>query len=122
MADPSNYDLLHAFDFDIRDGVVWEYNGLGGEVLIPDTVQEIDMNAFRGCKTLEEVIIPKNVTKISFNAFEECCNLKAARISASVTEISSGAFKDCPKLIIYAPAGSYATLYAQKNGIPYKEE
>ena len=36
-------------DFVIENGVLKEYNGPGGVVVIPEGVTEIDGGAFRGC-------------------------------------------------------------------------
>ena len=46
-------------DFDISPkGVLTEYKGPGGDVVIPEGVKEIDNQAFTGCKGLASVTIP----------------------------------------------------------------
>ena len=46
-------------------------------------------------------------------------DLEKISIPASVTEIGEDAFKNCEKLIIFAPKGSYAEIYARENGIQF---
>ena len=63
-------------DFIIENGVLKEYTGAGGNVVIPDGVTEIAEGAFYYCKALTEISIPDSVTTISYSAFDGCNNLQ----------------------------------------------
>ena len=85
-------------DFDISPkGVLTEYKGPGGDVVIPEGVKEIDNQAFTGCKGLASVTIPESVRKIRFYAFGEC-SIQSVTIPKSVQSIESSAFCECENL------------------------
>ena len=86
-------------DFTIdENGVLTEYSGAGGDVIIPDTVKEIGNYAFMDCQSITSVTIPEGVTKIQSSAFSDCTNLISGALPATLTAIESGAFYNCPKL------------------------
>ncbi len=68
------------------------------KLVIPDTVTEINVNAFRCCTSLTSVIIPDSVTSIGSSAFRDCTSLASITISDSVTSIGSYAFYGCTGL------------------------
>lgn len=87
------------------DGVLYEYDGPGGDIVIPDGVTQISfygwgayIGAFEGCKTLTGVTIPDSVTTIGISAFRDCTNLTRVTIPNNVTIIASGAFANCTSL------------------------
>lgn len=85
-------------DFDISTkGVLTEYKGPGGDVVIPEGVKEIANQAFTGCKGLASVTIPEGVRKISHYAFGEC-SIQSVTIPKSVQSIESDAFCECENL------------------------
>ena len=85
-------------DFVIEDGVLTEYKGSGGDVVIPDGVTCIGGEAFYGCTNLKSVTIPNSVEDIDYYAFYECTNLQSVKMSNSVTSIGQGAFIRCISL------------------------
>ena len=95
---------LKDFDlgFDIENGVLLEYFGNGGDVVLPDSVKTIGKSAFKGCKALKRVTIPNSVTSICEGAFLDCQDLTSVRIPCSVIKMEANAFKGCPKLTVYA--------------------
>lgn len=130
-------------DFVITNGVLEDYIGPGGDVVIPRKVKEIGNSAFAFCRTissinippsvkrignnafgdcsgLTEVVIPEGVKIIGENAFDGCSSLEKITIPKSVTKIGDYAFWYCPKVTIYGESGSYAEQYAKENGIPFK--
>ena len=85
-------------DFVIENGVLKEYTGVGGEVIIPDSVTEIGEYAFSSCDGLTNITIPDSVTEISNYAFYNCTRLTSITIPDSVTSIGDGAFYGCTGL------------------------
>ena len=94
---------LKEFDlgFDIEYGVLLEYFGDGGDVVVPDSVETIGKSAFIGCKALKGVTLSNNVTSICEGAFSDCQDLTSVRIPRSVIKMEANAFKGCPKLTVY---------------------
>ncbi len=62
-------------EFLIKDGVLVQYNGNGGNVIIPNNVTEISAYVFENCSTITSITIPSSVTSIGLGAFRGCTNL-----------------------------------------------
>ena len=79
------------------------------ELVIPNTVTEINDYAFLGCTSLTSITIPNSVTIIGYKAFLDCTNLTNVTIPNSVTIIGEDAFHNCPikEASIPAIASSY---------------
>jgi hypothetical protein len=67
------------------------------DITIPDTVEFIGSNAFRGSRRLNRLVIPEGVTVIGESAFQNC-NFTSATIPGSVKEIGGVAFAQCKNL------------------------
>ncbi|MBQ8861295.1 MAG: leucine-rich repeat domain-containing protein [Clostridia bacterium] len=87
-----------AKDFIIKDGVLEQYVGNGGDVVIPNDVGEIGRSAFSGCSNILSITIPDSVYRISFSAFQGCRGLTEITIPASVFGIEDWAFECCKGL------------------------
>ena len=85
--------------FVIEDGVLEEYTGPGGEVVIPKGVTRIGEWAFEGCSSLSGVVMPQGVTEIGESAFSGCTGLSSVVIPGSVTAIGEDAFDDGVELV-----------------------
>ncbi len=85
-------------DFVVEDGELKEYNGPGGDVVVPDGVTSIGGSVFSHCEDLTSVQIPESVTSIGNYAFYNCGNLTSVTIPNGVTSIGTGAFYGCERL------------------------
>ena len=65
---------------------------------IPEGVEIIGEMAFRGKKTLKNVIIANSVKEIEHDAFYDCDELDNVYVPASVKAIRAYAFAECDKL------------------------
>ena len=76
------------------------FNGCEGltNIIIPNSVTEIDDFAFEDCTGLTSIVIPNSVTDIWESAFQGCTGLTSIVIPNSVTEIGSWAFRGCSGL------------------------
>ena len=66
-------------------------------ISLPDSLETIELEAFRGCAALEEIVIPNGVANIADYAFYACTALKDADLSGAVT-VGSSAFYGCTSL------------------------
>ena len=86
--------------FHIENGLLRSYHGSGGDVVIPDSVIDMDdaVTSFRKNPLITSVSIPGTISHVSKNAFEGCQNLKSIILGEGVKEIRNEAFKDCTEL------------------------
>lgn len=66
------------------------------EVIIPDNITTIDLNAFRHCSGLTSITIPDTVTSIGSNAFLNCKGMTSTSIDSA--SIGGYAFNGCTSL------------------------
>ncbi len=86
-------------EFNIENGVLKKFTaGTKTEAVIPDGVNGIGSNAFKGCSRLLKVTIPDSVTYIGDGAFDGCSNLKSVNIPNGVTAIGYDTFTSCRSL------------------------
>ena len=76
-------------------------------VVLPDSITEIADGMFEGCENLEEVVMLGRVTSIGANAFADS-GLERITIGRYVTSIGEGAFRNCSNLteVTFEPNGS----------------
>ena len=98
-------------DFIIENGILVEYTGEGGSLVIPEGVTIIGNSAFFGCRKLTDVVIPNSVTDIGNSAFFDC-GLIQVSIPASVTNIGKSAFGYCQSL---------TSITVDKNNVNYRD-
>ena len=68
------------------------------KIVLPDTIEEICVQAFYGCTNLTDITIQSGVTSIGASAFSGCRSLTNITIPDSVTSIGSSAFEGCSSL------------------------
>ncbi|MFI3165571.1 MAG: leucine-rich repeat domain-containing protein [Bacillota bacterium] len=83
--------------FIIEDGVLVEYTGEGGDVIIPDSVTAIGDRAFLTNGTITSVTIPDSCTKIYNYAFSNCRSLTQVDLGG-VQSVADYAFTNCSSL------------------------
>ncbi len=98
------------------------YNSTLKEIVIPESVTDIEEYAFGSCSKLTSVTISDGVTSIGNNAFSYCSSLTSITIPNSVTNIGSYAFRNCSITSITIPEsvtyiGSYAFLSSTLTSI-----
>ena len=75
-----------------------EAEKLTGDVIIPDSMDEILNNLFDGNNYITSVTIPGTVKRIGKRAFADCENLKNVILHEGIEEIDTNAFTGCKKL------------------------
>lgn len=85
-------------DFVISDGILLEYRGSGGHVVIPSGVRAIGGGAFDEGTAVSSVVIPSGVTYIGIQAFRNCIALSRVEFPDTLEEIDSKAFLGCISL------------------------
>ena len=86
-------------DFEIKNGVLVKYRGIGGDVTVPAGVTEIGFNAFNECGSITSITLPDGLRSIGSFAFNQCGRLTSVTIPGSVTSIGKYAFNRCGSLI-----------------------
>ena len=110
-------------NFVIENGVLTEYNGPGGDVVIPDGVTgikgEFPDGAFADCSRLTSVVIPNGVTSIGEFAFSGCERLTSVVLPDSVATIERFAFSGCPAASFHISdaAANRPENYVIENGV-----
>lgn len=67
-------------------------------ITFPNSLQNINSNAFQMCCALENVVIPENVDFIGANCFYGCNGLKSVLLPKDIKKIGQGAFAFCEEL------------------------
>lgn len=112
-ADDSSDTLVGA---NIKDGVLLGYYGLGGDIVLPNTVTKIGDEALKGNDNIVRITIPGSVKDIGNNAFKGCTKLE--RVIFTNPEKTSknliirvSAFQNCKKLTeCEIPARAYQVV------------
>lgn len=73
------------------------YNGPGGDVVIPASVDFINLGAFSGCTGLTSVTIPGSVS-LGQDVFLNCTGLASVTLGEGMTEIPDHVFNGCTAL------------------------
>ena len=85
-------------EFVIVHGVLEEYNGPGGDVVVPQGVTAIGSGAFSYSKSLTGITLPEGVKTIRSGAFRLCYSLNSITLSKGLKTIEDHAFEMCSGL------------------------
>lgn len=90
-------------EFDIPSGVeIIGGNAFGGtglrEVVLPDSVKEVESYAFYSCVHLKSFKSGSGLQKIGESAFGDCISLTDITLNEGVTSIGAGCFSSCSAL------------------------
>ena len=102
------------------DKIIAYPGGREGDFIIPDSVEDLGIDAFGGCYDLTGVTISSNVRTIGERAFFGCSSLQEIVVPEGVTSIGDDAFYNRGTLVIHCYEGSYAEDYAEENKIEYE--
>lgn len=79
-------------------------------IVLPDSVETIQPDAFYGATKLTTVVMPESMTSIGYRAFMWCTNLTEIVIPQGVTSIEEATFMWCLKLSSVTIADSVTTI------------
>ena len=89
---------MHTEEFVIYNGHLIDYNGDGGDVVVPHGVVHIEGGSFEGNKTITSVTLPDTCVYIQEGAFTNCSSLTHVSAPSSLIYMGPGAFGWCPSL------------------------
>ncbi len=69
-----------------------------GDVIIPEGITSIGVNAFIGCHSLTSITLPSSLQSIGRNGFQECDSLTSITFPSSLQSIGEWAFIICSSL------------------------
>lgn len=117
-----------AFSWSNTSGSSITYNEELLSVQLPNTIEYINANAFRGCNKLISIKIPSSVLGIGYTAFEGCSKISEVIIEDSEQPIKiacgntsyRGIFSSCPLKKVYIGRNIiHASNYGVNNGYNY---
>ena len=115
--------------FASQDGILFSKDGStllcyppskeGDTYVIPETVVNMEANAFLGNRYLTSVTVPEGVTTLNTFVFKEVEQLRELYLPSTITLIDSLAIYNTLTLpTIYTPANSVTEDFCRENGIP----
>lgn len=69
------------------------------DIALPDTLEEIETEAFRGCSNLKAMHIPHKTTRVGESAFRDCVSMKELIVENDGVKIGERAFENCASLV-----------------------
>ena len=102
--------------------MIESYEGKGGAVIIPDTINGLPVIAIGSSafsySDITSIVIPEGVTDIENFAFRHCAALTSVTLPKSIQRIGSESFADCPSLTdVIIPSGFKIKYGSYMSGI-----
>lgn len=91
-------NLMKQEEVVIENNFVISGYGCSGEVVLPETITGIAVNAFSNSK-IKKVVIPDSIVEIPEYSFESCKELEEVILPSKLKTIGDSAFFGCNKLI-----------------------
>ncbi|MEG1710732.1 MAG: leucine-rich repeat protein, partial [Clostridia bacterium] len=85
----------------IENGVVIAYNGVGGDIVIPDGVTKIGERVFADNKTIKTVKFNEGLKEIGWDSFTMCSFLTSLQLPSTLETIGREAFSGCRRLTVF---------------------
>ena len=90
--------------FKFSNGTITDYTGTDTEVIIPPTINGIEVkaignNAFTDCYNVTKIELPESVYSIGNYAFYNCTSLSNINMHEGITHIGTRAFNYCSSLV-----------------------
>ncbi len=118
---PDSYNNIDIFG--MAPGILEENKEIKS-LIMPNTIRNIPLNAFKNCENLETVKFSNSLNVIEINAFRNCKSLKQIEIPNTVTHIDDNAFMDCDSLeevIIPNTVGYFGNdIFKNSNNVTFK--
>ncbi len=111
-------------DFLAYDGVLEEYIGSGGDVVILASlgIKEIGANAFENNADITSLVIPEGVEVVGYWSFRNCTSLESITLPYSLEELAEHCFSSAPITEITIPGNVERVGYGAFSGCTYLEE
>ena len=90
--------MSNTSDFIIENGILTQYVGAGGDVVIPDGVTQIGAKVFYGNNKITSITVCDGVEHIGESAFGHCRKVEAISLPNTVKTVEKGAFYYCDRL------------------------
>ena len=65
---------------------------------IPDSITTLGQQCFRECNKIQEIVIPDTVNQVEGGIFNSCTSLSSVTLSKNITTLSEGFFAGCTAL------------------------
>lgn len=111
-------------DFLVFDGVLEEYVGDGGDIVIPASlgVKEIAANAFQNNADVTSVVFPEGVETIGYWSFRGCENIESITFPYSLCELAEHCFSSAAITEITIPGNVEIVGYGAFSSCKYLEK
>ncbi len=111
-------------DFLAFDGVLEEYVGAGGDVVIPASlgIKEIAAHAFENNTDITSLVIPEGVEIVGYWSFRECTSLESVTLPYSLCELAEHCFSSAPITAITIPGNVERVGYGAFSGCTYLKD
>lgn len=98
------------------------FGNLATEIILPDTVKEINQFAFYMCSNLKKITLPASLVTINDQAFCDCAMLESLEIPGSCTTIGEDVLLGCYSIKEFTVGSGEGGNYSAENGVLYNKD